>query len=129
MATALDDALLGDTLTDDTPPPSSSSSAAAAGGGIAAGDIVAAFDPSVLAECVANLAVLVLSASRDDLLQSLLAYPDTVQKCSRFASDASSQSLYLTKDSADTTLPSASQNGTAASLLPSFLCATLSLTW
>ena len=121
MGTAIDDALLGDTLTDDTAPPSASALAGAAGGGAAAGGIVAAFDPAVLAEYVADIAVLVLNASRDDLLLSLLAYPDTIQKCSRFASDTNSQSLYVRKDSADTTLPSGSQDGTSATVS---LCAT-----
>jgi hypothetical protein len=116
MATAMDDLLVGDTLIDD--PPTSSSSPAPG-----AGAIVAAFDASALAEYVADLAVLVLNASRDDLLLSLLAYPDTLHKCSRFAADASTQSLYLRKDTADTTLTPSSQNGNPPTCsIPPFIC-------
>lgn len=110
----MDDLLVGDTVIDE--PPTSSSSPAPGAGGAAA--IVAAFDASALAEYVADLAVLVLNASRDDLLLSLLAYPDTLHKCSRFAADASSQSLYLRKDTADTTLTPSSQNGIPLTSLP-----------
>jgi hypothetical protein len=119
MATAMDDLLMGDSVIDD--PPTSSSSPAPGAGGAAA--IVAAFDASALAEYVADLAVLVLNASRDDLLLSLLAYPDTLHKCSRFAADASSQSLYLRKDTADTTLTPSSQNGIPLTpSRPPFIC-------
>jgi hypothetical protein len=125
MATAMDDLLMGDSVIDD--PPTSSSSPAPGAGGAAA--IVAAFDASALAEYVADLAVLVLNASRDDLLLSLLAYPDTLHKCSRFAADASSQSLYLRKDTADTTLTPSSQNGIplTSSLPPFISCCLLSV--
>jgi len=107
MGTVMDDLLLGEPALDD--PPTSSPSPAPA----------AAFDASALADYVADLAVLVLNASRDDLQLSLLAYPDTVHKCSRFAADANSQSLYLRKDAADTTLTPSSQNGTLPMPIPS----------
>jgi hypothetical protein len=107
----MDESLAADTLTDDPSPAAGLGPALASSSPSAAAGIITAFDPSALAEYVADLAVLILNASRDDLSLSLLAYPDTVQKCSRFASDANSQSLYLRKDTSDATLPTGPQNG------------------
>src|SRR5205809_837508 len=69
--------------------------------------IVASFDPTVVIEFLADLAVVVLRASRDDLQVSLLSYPDTLHRCSRFAADPNAQALYLRKEAADASI----QNG------------------
>jgi dynein heavy chain 1, cytosolic len=69
--------------------------------------IVASFDPTLVVEYLAELAVVVLDASRDDLLVSLLSYPDTLQRCSRFAVDPGSLVLYLRKEPGDASV----QNG------------------
>lgn len=73
--------------------------------------IVASFDPTLVTEYLADLAVVVLNASRDDLQASLLSYPDTLQRCSRFAADPNSLVLYLRKETGDPSL----QNGTPLS--------------
>jgi hypothetical protein len=78
--------------------------------------IVASFDPAVVLEYLAALAVLVLNASRDDLQVSLLSYPDTLHKSSRFAADPNAQVLCLRKEAADTSI----QNGMAP--VPHILC-------
>ena len=81
MATVIDD--VGDTsniLTDET------------------AAIIASFDPNVLVGYLTNLAVMILDASRDDLQVSLLGYPDTLQRCAKFAADPNSAALYMQKD-------------------------------
>ena len=69
--------------------------------------IIASFDPTLLVEYLTDLAVVVLNASREDLQLSLLSYPDTLHRCSRFAADSNSLVLYLRKEAGD----SSSQNG------------------
>src|SRR5271170_4982600 len=64
--------------------------------------IAASFDPTLLTEYVADLAVVTLNASREDLRLSLLSYPDTLQKCSRFATDPNNLVVYLRKETGDT---------------------------
>jgi hypothetical protein len=64
--------------------------------------IAASFDPTLLTEYVADLAVVALNASRQDLRLSLLSYPDTLQRCSRFAADPNNLVLYLRKETGDT---------------------------
>jgi hypothetical protein len=64
--------------------------------------IAASFDPTLLTEYVADLAVVALNASREDLRLSLLSYPDTLQRCSRFAADPNNLVLYLRKETGDT---------------------------
>jgi hypothetical protein len=64
--------------------------------------IAASFDPTMLTDYLADLAVVALNASRDDLRLSLLSYPDTLQKCSRFAADPNSLVLYLRKETGET---------------------------
>ena len=63
--------------------------------------IVASFDPSLLTEYLTDLAIVILDASREDLEVSLLSYPDTLQRCSRFAADPGSLVLYLRKETGD----------------------------
>jgi hypothetical protein len=60
--------------------------------------IVASFDPNILVEFLTDLAVLTLTASREDLQVSLLSYPDTFQRCARFAADSNPNAIYLRKD-------------------------------
>ena len=60
--------------------------------------IIAAFDPTLLIEYLTDLAVVILNASREDLQVSLLSYPDTLQRCSRFATDLNNLVLYLRKE-------------------------------
>ena len=74
--------------------------------------IVASFDPALVVAYLTDLAVVVLNASRDDLQVSLLSYPDTLQRCARFAADPNSLVLYLRKEAGDPSL----QNGTAQAL-------------
>ena len=64
--------------------------------------IAPSFDPALLTEYLADLAVVALDASREDLRLSLLSYPDTLQRCSRFAADPNSLVLYLRKETGDT---------------------------
>jgi hypothetical protein len=70
--------------------------------------IIAAFDPTSLTEYLTDLAVVILNASREDLQVSLLSYPDTLQRCSRFAADPNNLVLYLRKETGEGT---ATQNG------------------
>lgn len=70
--------------------------------------IVASFDPNTLVEYLTDLAVVTLNASREDLQVSLLSYPDTLQRCARFAADTNNIALYMRKDSGEA---SSSQNG------------------
>jgi len=69
--------------------------------------IVASFDPTVLIQFITDLAIIVLAATREDLQVSLLSYPDTLQRCSRFAADPTNHVLYLRKETGETT----AQNG------------------
>jgi hypothetical protein len=64
---------------------------------------VAPFDPTVLTDYLAELASVILNASREDLQLSLLSYSDTLQKCSKFATDPSNLVLYLRKEFGDAT--------------------------
>jgi len=74
--------------------------------------IAASFDPTLLTAYLADLAVVALNASREDLRLSLLSYPDTLQRCSRFSADPNSLVLYLRKETGDT----GSQLGTLPTL-------------
>jgi hypothetical protein len=69
--------------------------------------IVASFDPSLFTEYLTKLAVVILDASREDLQVSLLSYPDTLQRSSRFAADANSLVLYMRKETGE----AGAQNG------------------
>lgn len=80
--------------------------------------IVASFDPTVVIEFLADLAVVVLKASRDDLQVSLLSYPDTLHRCSRFAADPNAPVLYLRKEAADTSIQNGMAQFLASPLLP-----------
>lgn len=95
MATAVDDLPDSLTLTDDTTASTTT-------------PIIAAFDPLLLTEFLTDLAVVILNASREDLQVSLLSYPDTLQRCSRFAADPNNPVLYLRKETGEGT---ATQNG------------------
>ena len=75
--------------------------------------IIAAFDPTLLTEYLTDLAVVILNASREDLQVSLLSYPDTLQRCSRFAADPNNLVLYLRKEVGEGT-PTTIQNGNSA---------------
>lgn len=68
--------------------------------------IIASFDPALLIDYLTDLAKVMLNASREDLQVSLLSYPDTLQRCSRFAADQNSQVLYLRKEPGDASSPS-----------------------
>jgi dynein heavy chain 1, cytosolic len=63
--------------------------------------IAAPFDPTLLTEYLTELATVLLDATRYDLQVSLLTYPDTLQRCSKFATDPNAAVLYLRKESAD----------------------------
>ena len=69
--------------------------------------IITSFDPNILVEFLTDLAVITLNASREDLKVSLLSYPDTLQRCSRFAADSNQGAIYLKKDVGE----SSTQNG------------------
>lgn len=105
MATAMDE-----------PPDSSTALADEAN---TANTIIAAFDPTLLAEYLTDLAVVILNASREDLQLSLLSYPDTLQRCSRFAADPNNLVLYLRKEAGEGA-PTTIQNGN-----PAIICALL----
>ena len=64
--------------------------------------IAASFDPTLVTEYLAELAVVALNATREDLRLSFLSYPDTLQRCSRFAADPNTLVLYLRKETGDT---------------------------
>lgn len=57
-----------------------------------------AFDPKDLQEYLEQLLPLVLGADLSDLQNSIFAYPDTIEKFKRFASDAQSQVLFVLKE-------------------------------
>jgi len=63
----------------------------------------APFDPTVLMDYLAELASVILNASREDLQLSLLSYSDTFQRCSKFATDPANLVLYLRKEFGDAT--------------------------
>ena|ERR1700685_3284479 len=87
----------------DDPPDSLSASASPLSEDTTTTTIIAAsFDPTLLTNYVADLAVVALNASREDLRLSLLSYPDTLQRCSRFAADPNNLVLYLRKEAGDT---------------------------
>jgi hypothetical protein len=69
--------------------------------------IVVSFDTSLFTEYLTELAVVILDASREDLQVSLLSYPDTLQRSSRFAADANSLVLYMRKETGE----AGAQNG------------------
>src|SRR5204863_1768995 len=74
--------------------------------------IIAAFDPTLLTEYLTDLAGVILNASREDLQVSFLSYPDTLQRCSRFAADPNNLVLYLRKEVGEGTAPATpSHNG------------------
>lgn len=79
--------------------------------------VVASFDPNILVEFLTDLAVVTLNASRDDLQVSLLSFPDTLQRCARFAADTNQNAIYLKKDTGDST----SQNGKRTRRFPQLL--------
>lgn len=81
-------------ITTATPPPSSALTDDTT-------TIIPAFDPTLLMEFLSELAVAILDASRGDLQDSLLSYPDTLQRCSRFATDSNNLALYLRKETGD----------------------------
>jgi dynein heavy chain 1, cytosolic len=81
-------------ITTTTPPPSSTLTDDTT-------TIIPPFDPTLLAEFLTELAVVILNASRGDLQDSLLSYPDTLQRCSRFATDSNNPALYLRKETGD----------------------------
>jgi hypothetical protein len=95
MATAMDDPPDSSALTDETTTTTTST-------------IITTFDPTLLIEYLSDLAVVILDASREDLQVSLLSYPDTLQRCSKFAADPNSLVLYLRKEVGEGT---AAQNG------------------
>jgi hypothetical protein len=69
--------------------------------------IVAPFDPSLLTDHICIIADVLLNASCEDLQVSLLSSPDTITRCSKFATDSNNLVLYLIKETGD----ASSQNG------------------
>lgn len=87
------------------------------------GNPFVAIDPNVVVEHLASMLEAALGATRDELeapgsLLSKSRYSDTVQRCTRFASDAQ-VSLYIQKDLASTPeVGNGNGNGESSTRMP-----------
>ena len=66
--------------------------------GVTEGLDPASFDVEVFKDYILKLLPLVLGAETNDLESSLFSFPDTLEKCKRFASDAQTPVLYVFKE-------------------------------
>jgi len=73
-------------------------SAGVAGSGDATGPLTEPFDPLLLKDYLEKLITILLAADAVEINNSLFSYPDTLEKCKRFANDPQSPVLYILKE-------------------------------